>query len=195
VKVIQHRYNDPLKPLHSKYVEIDVHVAENSTLIVKHDPDDNVRYRASYMAKLEGIEGFFVDIKQSLDIQNLKRIADNFGDKLIGLFDVPFPSAYFARKAGIPVYGRISEFEPIERLFDRFWIDPLTSWNYKRYVDLLKTTDQNHKVIIAAPSLHGHGPEIDIKVALALMNVLGRFGQVEGIVTKYPQAVEEALRA
>lgn len=100
-----------------------------------------------------------------------------FKGKILG---PPFPSAYNLRKAGITVYARFSEFEPINRLFDKFLVDPLASWNLDRYVQLFKEADQNHELIIVGPSLHGHMTDEQVlKVALD-------YPIVKGIITRMP---------
>ena len=192
MRIIQHRYNDPNDSLYAKSVEIDVHVIENGSLAVKHDPD-SIGVRASYFAKnTPNIDGFFVDIKQNLSVPHLKRIVGTFGKKLLGIFDVPFPSAYFATKAGLPVYARLSEFEPVQMLFDKFWLDPLVSWTPKKYLELFGSTSTHHKVVVAAPSLHGHSCATDIRVAQALERA-DVCSQIEGFVTKHPRRVSRAL--
>ena len=129
--VIQHRVNSPLSlgtnlyHLKSKFVEVDVHIKYNGEVVVKHSPDDRHSelpikdyFKAMEYPYLPNhVDKYFVDIKQNMDVYYLKKIVNIFGDKLLGLFDVPFPSSFYANKAGLPIYRRISEYEANDTTF------------------------------------------------------------------------------
>lgn len=99
---------------------------------------------------------------------------------------VGFPSAYDLVKVGLPVLGRISEFEPTCRLFKYHLIDPLTSWGVNRYELLIETTDLNHELYIMMPSTHGHGLITDIAVA----KMCAKYPRIKGLVTKHTEELE-----
>lgn len=102
---------------------------------------------------------------------------------------VGFPEAYKLVKAGLPVLGRISEFEPVCRIFRHHLIDPLTSWGVNRYGKLIEDTDPNHELYIMMPSTHGHGLVTDKAVA----EMCAKYPRVKGLVTKYPEELTAHL--
>jgi len=201
MKVLSHRQND-WKPVNKSGIwgaEIDVQVCDDGELRARHDPDPGAYYSGDIDIIFDhsDFERFFVDIKQNLDIKWLKRIVEKFGHRLIGLFDIPFPSAYFARIAGLPIYARLSEFEPVVRLFDSFWVDPLVSQKYTTHARLITSTDKNHKIIVACPSLHGHDLEASRNVWETFVNLETMkdkdWGVIEGVVTKFPLEAMEFI--
>lgn len=99
---------------------------------------------------------------------------------------VGFPSAYKLVKAGLPVLGRVSEFEPVCMLFKHQLIDPITSWSAARYEKLIKTTELNHELYVMMPSVHGHSLIADQAVA----DVCVKFTRIKGLVTKFPNELE-----
>jgi hypothetical protein len=100
---------------------------------------------------------------------------------------VGFPSAYGLVKEGLPVLGRISEFEPTCRLFKYHLVDPLTSWSANRYEALIETTDLNHDLYIMMPSTHGHGLVTDKAVA----EMCAKYPRVKGLITKFPEELDD----
>jgi hypothetical protein len=102
---------------------------------------------------------------------------------------VGFPTAYGLVKTGLPVLGRISEFEPVCRLFRYHLVDPLTSWGVNRYEHLIESTDLNHELYIMMPSTHGHALVTDIAVA----QMCSKYPRVKGLVTQFPDEVSDAL--
>lgn len=204
MKIIQHRCNLPFLPLkmlgiQPEYVEIDVHIDNRGNVVIKHNPDDDsypVNGFNSYLGCMQGIKGFLVDIKQNLPVEYLERIVKAFGSRLLGLIDVPWPSVYYARQAGLDVIGRVSEYEQPNRIFDRFWLDPLESWTCDEYMDLLDDIqcDTGGSAIIAAPSLHGGTEQHDVFLMEKLIEH-DDDGVIEGIVTKYPKVISELVNA
>lgn len=190
--IIEHRRNDIAYGANTTHAEIDVQINHKGEVVVGHDLWGKT-LKAEFFLKYSAHKKFFVDIKQNLPIEKLQLIADVFGDRCIGLFDVPFPSAYFAVKAGLNVCGRISEFEPINHLFSKFWVDPLASQG-SVLTDLFCRTQPNHRLIVASPELHGHGIERAfeawdaIKLKLEWPNV---GGNPVGLVTKFPREAKE----
>jgi hypothetical protein len=189
MKIFAHRQND-WKPgnEHGVYgAEIDVQVSDRGEIVAKHDPCFNPvpPVKVSYIVENAGFGKFFVDIKQNLDLDFLEKIVDAFGDKLHGLFDVPMPAAYYALRANLPIYQRLSEFEPRLDLGNKYWLDPLmscTSWKYQR---LLSTVPDGGKVIICSPELHGQTTIVEVWNWL-LERLEDKDARIEGLVTKAP---------
>lgn len=195
MKIIQHRVNGAggLRP-RSKWAEIDVHVDHNGNLIAKHDPDDPwPTYAESYVPSWDG---FFVDIKQNLRVEYYNKIAELFGSKLIGLFDVPFPAAYFLAKSkpAYPVYYRYSELEKQQYFATHLWLDPIVSQDFYAYANLINDAMSYTKsIIVAAPSLHGGSLNDDKNIYWLLKN-MGRQNNglpIDGLVTKYAKELSE----
>ncbi|TFH25949.1 hypothetical protein E4G67_00085 [Candidatus Bathyarchaeota archaeon] len=123
------------------------------------------------------------DISNCLYLPTVRELQQWINNRDISAFiNVPFPLAYHARKACLPVYGRISEFEPACLLFDRFLIDPLVSWGTQKYKDLIETTQLNHRLLIMMPSTHGHSLDLDIEVTQLCIGD----SRIEGLITKHP---------
>jgi hypothetical protein len=115
--------------------------------------------------------------------------AKSHDKRFLGLLGAPFPSAYHMRKSGLIIYARCSEFEPVNRLFDKFLVDPLVSWGVGKYIDLFKQFDSNHEVLVVCPSVHGHmidGPII--KAAL-------EYPVIKGLITSMPKLASEIINA
>lgn len=185
--IIQHRVNELEIPVYSKYGEIDIHLNFYDELHVNHDVQGPGWKLENFFEKTE-FEKFFVDIKQNLPVEDLQRIVEIFDERLIGIFDVPFPSAYYAMKAGCPIYFRRSEYEPMHSEFDKYWLDPLTRWDPNIYASLLP---HKGEVIIACPSLHGRLT----KECREVWNWIRRVddSRIKGIVTKHVKECGEIL--
>ena len=189
MKIFAHRQND-WKPgnEHGVYgAEIDVQVTDRGEIVAKHDPCFNQvpPVKVSAIVEHAGFDKFFVDIKQNLDLDFLEKIMDAFGDKLHGLFDVPMPAAYYAIRENLPIYQRLSEFEPYLNLVNKFWLDPLmscTAWKYQR---LLSSVPKDGKVIICSPELHGQVTIVEVWHWI-LERLEDKDTRIEGLVTKAP---------
>jgi len=179
--IIQHRANNLIDPITSDVAEIDVHIDTCGDIIIKHSVDEPGWDLDEYLLSSKH-KKFFVDIKQNLDVEYYKKIEEEFGDRLIGLFDVPFPSSFYANKERLPIYRRISEYESNDtNFYTRFWIDPLLSWGPEKYSTLISRNIMYGKIIVACPSLHGQ----PIEVCKKLWRYLEQRKDIEGIVTKY----------
>ena len=126
MKIIQHRANGLGDVGPSPYAEIDVQINQCGEVVVGHDLWGTT-YDAETYLKESGFDKFLIDLKQNLPLNKLQKIAVLFEGRSLGFFDAPFPSAYYARKASHVVWARFSEYEPLNRLFDRFWVDPLAA--------------------------------------------------------------------
>jgi hypothetical protein len=189
MKIFAHRVND-WKPgnIHAAHgAEIDVQIADNGDIVAKHDPCWNQvpPILVKNIIENSGYDKFFVDIKQNLSVKFLEQIAVAFGDKLHGLFDVPYPSAYYARHLGVPIYQRLSEFEPYLNLTNMFWLDPLMSCTCDKYDKLLHGLPKDSKVMICSPELHG---QITVPAVWDWLKYKLKEGdsRIEGLVTKAP---------
>jgi len=192
MKVIEHRVNLPKQATITPYAEIDIHVGEHGRLVVKHDLEGKGWDIGRYIHE-SSHEKFFVDIKQNLDVVHYQMIINQFGERLLGIFDVPFPSAYFASQAGIEFYGRLSEFElaPM-RLVNKYWVDPLSEWDDKMYRRLTYSVGYGAEVILACPSLHEKGIA-DCDEVWKWMRDTHMKDRIEGIVTKHPKEFMEVF--
>lgn len=189
--VIQHRANELTIPITSDAAEIDVHIDTYGDIVVKHDPDAS-GWKLDYFLSCTKHKKFFVDIKQNLSIHYYKKIIEAFGNRLIGLFDVPFPSAYELAWNNVDFYARLSEYEmaPV-KLTNKFWLDPLANWDELTYSYLLHSLLCEDKVMICCPSLHGR-PIEECRVIWDWMKnqtLVAKHDRIQGIVTKH---VEEA---
>ena len=200
MKIFSHRQNNwkPRNELGLYGAEVDIQVCDDGQLRTKHEPAFDINnIELSIILEYSGYEHFFVDIKQNLDVKWLKLIHKTLGDKLFGLFDIPFPSAYFAAKENMPIYARLSEFEPTSYLFDKYWVDPLDSQTKHIHSTLITSTEAHHNLIIACPSLHGHTLAECLIVWDILINLQNhqykRWGNIDGIVTKFPQEASKLL--
>ena len=130
-------------------------------------------------------KGYFMDLGWQMDVKKARQLAMH--KKLLGFLGAPFPTAYNLRKAGVPIYARMSEFEPINRLFDKFLVDPLASWGVSKYVSLFEEADPNHELIVVCPSVHGHMmDEAIVKAAL-------EYPVVKGLITTMGSAVQKVI--
>ena len=197
--VIQHRAADVTGFTNkAEFAEIDVHINSIGDVVIKHDPDD-VEWEIDHFFRVSKHKKFLIDIKQNLHIDYLEKIAEEFEGRSLGFFDVPFPSAFYARQQGFKIWARLSEFEPINYLFDHFWVDPLASWTGGKYLSLMAKADQNHKMMIASPELHG----VERSQMLAVWETIQMVtsgdveirGEIVGMVTKYPKEAEEFFNA
>lgn len=206
MKFIQHRANDHKILAVTPYAEIDVWVADNGELVVKHDVKGNVDcappiFLVDYL-KHTKFEKFFVDIKQSLSDDDILRISRTFGPtRLLGMFDIPWPSFHRVVSHNnvveifTEVFARFSEHEmnrgaPHVR---NLWLDPLDRWKPIDYLNLIERTDEDDNIIIASPELHGCS---DIE-ATEVWRMLGvyNFAEVTGIVTKWPQDAKRVIES
>lgn len=188
MKIFAHRVNDWKPGNFSKCygAEIDAQINDVGRVKAQHDPCGNQipPIDVDIIIKHSGYDKFFVDIKQNMSIEFLKMIVEAFGDKLHALFDVPMPSAYFAMRAGLPIYQRLSEFEPCLGLGNKYWLDPLVSYTECKYEFLLSKILPGGKVIICSPELHGHkATEVWNWIEEKLQN---KDSRIEGLVTKSP---------
>lgn len=128
---------------------------------------------------------FYVSVDKKLDVKEAQSIAAD--RRFLGFLGAPFPTAYHLRKAGLPIYARLSEFEPVNRLFDKFTVDPLASWGVGKYVNLFKQADPNHELIVVCPSVHGH--MTDGQIIEAALD----YPMIKGLVTNMPKLAHEIL--
>jgi hypothetical protein len=179
--VIQHRVNVIYTEHSAQYAEVDVQVADDGSLVIKHNPDDYPVSLESYL-KWSKFDGYFVDIKQNMDVKYIKYIAEAFGDKLLGLFDIPMPSVFFTPHLNLPIYLRVSELEPYNKNFRHIWLDPLKSYSPSRYGGLLNLLPHytDIQVIVACPSLHGK----TMRECKEVWEYLKKHN-IQGIVTKH----------
>lgn len=194
--ILAHRVNDfiPGNTTSADGAEIDVQVCDDGVIRAKHDPCWNQvpPLRVSTIIEKSGYNKFFVDVKQSLKPVFIKLIADQFGDKLLGLFDIPMPSVYFTPSLRLPIYIRVSELEPYNRNFNKVWLDPLKSHSPSRYGGLLTLLPSHSQVdvIVACPSLHGKSLRECKQVWSYLKNK-----NIQGIVTKHVEVCREIFNA
>lgn len=196
--IIQHRANSLHHAVLSDAAEIDVHLTESDGFIVKHNIDECGWELSSFLERTR-YKKFFVDIKQNLEVEHYRRLVKLFGDRLIGLFDVPFPSAYYAEQAGLPIYHRFSEVEsPFGTGFAEFrggfrpnkiWFDPLMAQDDCQF-GMMFLPPHNVKMIVACPSLHGHPFDSCIKVWNFIRERTYKLN-IEGIVTKHTTEAQE----
>ena len=185
MKIFAHRQND-WKPGNQYGIygaEIDVHISDRGEVVAKHDPCANPMPPVSvkHIVNHSGYNNFFVDIKQNLDVDFLEKIVRVFGKRLHGLFDVPMPSAYYAIRENLPIYQRLSEFEPYLNLVNKFWLDPLMSCSaYK-----LSFVPNDGKVVICSPELHGQATIVEVWDWI-LNRLEDNDSRIEGLVTKFP---------
>lgn len=194
MKIIQHRVNDILGlNKQTNYAEVDVWIDGTGKVLCHHEPDEDIKtYPALLMRKR--FEGFFINIKQSLSIPNLSKVMAAFEDKVIGLFDVPWPQALEAHYHGCPVYFRLSEYEAPPPGAGLIWLDPLMGNSGNNYLDLISQVPIDGKVIIASPELHGRSFEASQNVWRYIKSCLEKeisIGLIEGIVTRYPKQAAE----
>lgn len=190
LKIIAHRVNHwNVRNKHGVYgAEIDVQVMNDGTIKAVHDPNDWRPGSISEIFDYAGYYKFFVDIKQNLDVRFLRRIVDLFEDRLIGLFDVPWPSAYYARRAGLPIWERLSEYEPVRGKCKRFWLDPLRGWHSSKYERLLKQVPRGSKVIVCSPELHEESQSSELISCWGWIKDNVANGRIYGLVTKKPKS-------
>lgn len=196
MKIIAHRKNDLRQSkLGWDYAEIDVQLSDEGIWVVKHDVDE--RYPVYLNSFLEAFQNkkFFVDIKQNISASLFDDLLDIVGKQLLGIFDVPFPSAYYCSSSA-NLYARLSDFEPPNRIFSNYWMDPLASFQPDRYAYLLGLLEHSNRVIVCSPELHGVKDWTMIKPVWAYLKKASKAahpemygGFIEGLVTKH---VEEA---
>jgi len=198
MKIIAHRVNK-WKPVNIGVygAEIDVQISHDGKIRAFHEPNESRPGELGMIFDHSGYERFFVDIKQNLDVEWLKKIVKAFGTKLIGLFDVPHPSAYYAHQAKLPVWDRLSEYESVRghggARSKKFWLDPLRSWNPSAYGGLLNQVPKDGKVILCSPELHGRrGAMIEDCWGWARDRIQKKGDdRIFAIVTKTPQAAKD----
>ena len=191
--VIQHRANFPPTNAKTAVAEIDVQIDNQGRVVVGHNPD-GIFHTAEFFLKHTKFKKFFIDIKQNLPVEYLHKIMATFRGKSIGLFDVPMPSAYFLTRSGAAFYQRLSEFEPVQYLSNKFWLDPLSYQDPEAFLNVLRRTQQNQEVVFASPELHNNSFEEAKRVWLALRiyNYHNRNNaKIAGVVTKYPEEFTE----
>jgi len=198
MKIITHRVNgwSSTNEFDVYGAEIDVQVCADGRIRAFHEPDEIRPTNLLTIFEYSKYKRFFVDIKQNLDIRWLKHIVATFGSKLIGLFDVPFPSIYYAHQAGLPVWDRLSEYEAARGCGGirsrKFWLDPLKSWSPGTYGGLLHQTSKDSKVMICSPELHGCRKEIvDDCWGWMQRRIDNGDERIWGIVTKRPSEAKE----
>lgn len=204
MKIIQHRVDGDSKSL-SPYAEVDVHINHFGHVVIGHDPDDLINYdEFTYVADVyDKHDKFFVDIKQNLPLKHLKKIVDVFGNKLLGIFDVPWPSAFYAQKDKIaPIYHRVSDYESPFPFGSAFWIDPIGTnfapFDYDRILinTFIAIAGRSSKFIVACPSLHGYDLKATVSVweFIRAAQKIGQEIAVEGIVTKFTEEAKEFFK-
>ncbi len=192
--VIQHRSNDISKACLSEYAEIDVQINHKGKPIVRHNPYGDY-VRLDMFINLMKYDKVFVDIKQNLDVKDLKKIVEECGDKLIGLFDVPFPSVYYASHWRWPIYHRVSEWESGYPIYgpSKYWLDPLENYHVEKYqilYDGIQNRSQGFdQIIVACPSLHFEPIDSSIKIWEWMKDKKS----IQGIVTKHVAKCREIL--
>lgn len=196
--IIQHRANDHKMKQTARFAEVDVWVCDDGKLRLKHDVKGDTQSAPpidveTFVANAPW-EKYFVNVKQSLSIEDYWRIEAAFDEKLIGLFDIPMPNIlYLARHATCPIYERVSEYEDgIQTGF--VWLDPLDGNAYDDYADVCRPPKvrASNKVIIACPSLHGRTLNESSRI-WNWLKVDGFWTQPIGIVTKFPKEAAEVL--
>lgn len=182
--LVEHRVNFPLKIIKSDYAELDVQIDQYDQLVVRHDPDGDGILLDWYLEK-SAHKKFFVDIKQNMSTRYYERMVAAFGDRLLGLFDVPYPALHYITKAGLPVYHRLSEAE-VANESAYYWLDPLVSQELPTFKSLLKSTPSYAQIILCCPSLHGaNWREVENFLSwVKLEMLLGQGQKIQGIVTK-----------
>ena len=195
--IIQHRANDHKQKQTARFAEVDVWVCDDGRLRLKHDvkgdKDSAPPIDVETFLSNATWEKYFVNVKQSLSIEDYYRIADEFDGKLIGLFDIPMPSAYvLSIAASFPIYERVSEYEGGLRT-GHAWIDPLNSLSLHSYAMMFGKALEMQRgadLILACPSLHGG----DLKFCQNVWSWL-KFAPANpiGIVTKFPEQAAEVL--
>jgi len=190
--IIQHRANSLSDSVTSNCAEIDIHLDVYGDLGVKHDVCESGWILQSFLERT-GYKNFFVDIKQNLSTKDYLRVIEIFGDRLIGLFDVPMPAAYFLSRDNIPFYARLSEFELPDTLSTRYWLDPLTKWDGTIHNALLTMLAPRNRVVVACPSLHGQSVEKceNVWSLFSLWDKTEGAPIIEGIVTKHVLRCQE----
>lgn len=199
--VIQHRANELSTSLESNITEIDVHLSDQWGWTVKHDIRSQ-GWRLDYFLDKSESNKFFVDIKQNLSINHYVELVKLFGDRLVGLFDLPMPSAYFATSSklfNLPIYLRVSEFEFPNKLSNKYWIDPLCSQSAVRHsmiFNKIRDMHENPRVIFACPSLHGK----ELPQCKSVWNWIKNMSSldkrfVQGVVTKHVAKCQEIINA
>lgn len=195
--ILQHRANNLAKPVKTNYAEIDVQIDATNQIVVSHELWTEGA-QVDYFLDNSRYEKFLINIKQNLDVKDLRRIVNKFYKRSLGLFDVPFPSAYYAVKAGLKVWGRLSEYEKLNRLFSRFWVDPLVAQTPDHFLTLIAQADPNHELIIASPDLHGASFDNVLSVWEALKcernNDIVVRRKIVGLVTRYAEVAKGFFR-
>jgi len=199
MKIIAHRVNNwkPVNRFGVYGAEIDVQVSNDGKIRAFHEPNESRPGELDMIFDHSGYDKFFVDIKQNLDVEWLKKIVKVFGNRLLGLFDVPHPSAYYAHEAKLPIWDRLSEYEAVRGhggiSSKKFWLDPLRSWSPGAYGGLLNQVPKDGQVIICSPELHGRRGDMILDCWEWARNRVQVKGdeRIFGIVTKKSQDAKE----
>jgi len=197
MKIFAHRVNDwkPGNYTGAHGAEIDVQFLNDGRIVAKHDPYHGLPPgNIANILEYSGYDKFFVDIKQQLEVKHLEKIAYIFGDKLHGIFDVPFPLQYYASRTNLPIYQRLSEWEPASNLTGRYWLDPLMACSSWKYQKLLSTVKKGEKVMLCSPELHGQSCNIVDVWMWVEERLKDGDERIEGIVTKLPDRALEIFK-
>jgi hypothetical protein len=196
--IIQHRANDHMNQRKASFAEVDVWVCDDGRLRLKHDVKGDAGCAPPITVETFLLNApwdkFFVNIKQSLSIEDYWRIEAAFENRLIGLFDIPMPAAYrLSAHATCPIYERVSEYEGGLRT-GYVWLDPLDGHEYDNYWNASRPPKirASDKVIIACPSLHGEGIN-ECRKLWSFLKLNGLWAEPTGIVTKFPEQAAEVL--
>jgi len=193
MKVIEHRINLPSTEPITPYAEIDVQLGERGLFLVRHDITDSGPYLFQYLRESKH-ESFLVNVKQSLSITHLSRLIEEMGDRLIGLFDVPWPLMYYASNSNYPVYCRISQYEPPNWLTCKYWLDPLgfeEPGTYNVLYEVIRETQAYNEIMVCCPSLHHY----ELDKCKEVWEWMKDKEQIQGIVTKYAEECREYFNA
>lgn len=187
--VVQHRVNNPLDKLYTDFAEIDVYV-DGNTPIVCHNLGDYKCYLEDYVETSKASK-FFVDIKQNLSVEQFKRIDELAGHRVLGYFDVPYPSVYYLRE--YPIWYRFSEFEPQMDNSNSLWVDPLVSQTKNKMLSMLAMAHPDSRLMIASPELHGNSKKevLDTWDGIKFFKQRNKGAGIFGLVTKFPLEAKE----
>lgn len=204
--IIQHRVNDHRQEQKARFAEVDVWVCDDGRLRLKHDVkgDEGCVPPIDVETFLDNApwEKYFVNVKQSLNIQDYLAIEGVFNSrkKLIGMFDVPMPNAKRLNDFSPFVYERLSEYEGGLNTGSA-WVDPLDGNSPKQYFDLCESfrrrrgvtrIAKDENLIICCPSLHGYTMECS-RIVWEWIKGQSKWLEIAGIVTKHPVEAAEVF--
>jgi glycerophosphoryl diester phosphodiesterase len=130
------------------------------TPVISHDPPDNTAMPLMDFLRARAAHGpetpLALNIKADGLAADVHRLAGPADAKHVFVFDMSVPDTLHYLRAGLPVFVRLSEYEPQTALLDRaagVWLDAFESdwWG----PDLLRTlAARGKRVAIVSPELH-----------------------------------------